>query len=225
MNPQFGRLTIIAEEGTDKWRRRLVKCLCDCGKDTIVRFYSLKSGNTRSCGCLFKEINFGITAITHGATKDRKVTRAYQAWKAMKVRCQNTKSKYFKNYGGRGITICERWQSFTNFLADMGECPAGLSLERSNNNGNYEPGNCKWTTMEEQNRNRRSNVFITFEGRTQCMSDWANEFHLRPGALRYRLSRGWPVYRAFNEPLKKSKPRRKFDTVLPSRIIESRSYT
>lgn len=155
---KFGRLTVLKFSHTDG--HRFSSCLCDCGETKTVRNSGLLSGNTRSCGCLQLEIaaaNIKKLKTTHGMTE----TVEYYTWGSMKDRCYNKKNKAFRYYGGRGIKVCKRWiSSFENFFADMGLRPSPKhSIDRINNNENYSPKNCKWSTMTEQVSNRR--VFAT----------------------------------------------------------------
>lgn len=128
---------------------------------------------------------------THGAAKNGG-TPEYRTWRAMRSRCNNPRDTGWSRYGGRGIRVCERWNSFECFLADMGLRPSlNYSIDRIDNNGNYEPSNCRWATDYEQNRNRGDNIFLTYNGRTQCMSDWAKELDLCLQMVYGRWDRGW----------------------------------
>lgn len=149
---RFGRLYVIEDTGKrDNNRCIIYKCKCDCGNYTEVPIYRLRTGHTRSCGCLVK-----TNGLKHGHSPNGKKSTSYISWYSMKQRCLNPNNRYYKYYGGRGITICERWMKFENFLEDMGERPKELSLDRIDNDGNYEPSNCKWSTRKEQQNNRRS---------------------------------------------------------------------
>jgi hypothetical protein len=122
---------------------------------------------------------------THG----KGATAEHRSWTAMRTRCNNPKQLAWPNYGGRGITVCERWDSFENFLADMGERPSGCSLDRIDNNGNYEPGNCRWATKAEQSNNRRTNIFVTHDGETLTITQWCTRLGISNGAVRTRMSK------------------------------------
>lgn len=186
----FGRLTAIRCAGRNKHKQILWLCRCVCGNERVVVAGSLANGDTQSCGCWHKEIT-RRRSLTHGHKSDRKPTATYKSWEAMKRRCQNPKSTDYARYGGRGIRVCDRWQHFEHFLADMGEKPRGLTIERKDNHGHYEPGNCKWATSKEQGANRRSNHVLTLAGLTLTMTEWGRKLGLRPSRIYRRLMAGW----------------------------------
>jgi hypothetical protein len=132
----------------------------------------------------------------HGLT----YTGAWRSWVTIFARCESPSDSNYPLYGARGISVCERWRVFENFLADMGERPDGMSLDRINSDGNYEPGNCRWATIKQQNRNRRNNVLLTFDGHTRCLAEWAELMKIRHDTLRSRLEAGWSVADAINTP-------------------------
>jgi hypothetical protein len=150
----FVYLTVIGFHGRDKDGRQLWMCECRCGKNIPIHAGRLKSGNTKSCGCLKVE-QFKIRVTKHGHSVNRKLSREFTTWRGMKARCEGEGRPDWKHYGGRGIKVCERWQVFENFLADMGEKPPKMSIDRIDNEKDYEPGNCKWSTQKEQVHNRR----------------------------------------------------------------------
>ncbi len=158
---RFGRL-IAVSIGSD---RRHWTCLCDCGRSVNVRSDCLKSGNSRSCGCLKRD-----SATKHGHSHKNAATpptRTYTSWQAMWTRCTKESSDNFKYYGANGITVCERWKDFGAFLCDMGERPAGTSIDRIDNSRGYKPGNCRWATPKQQALNRRSNRHLNRQSSTE----------------------------------------------------------
>ncbi len=140
----------------------------------------------------------------HGHCINYQDGRTYQTWLGMVKRCYNTKTFKYPIYGGRGIIVCDRWRhSFINFLADMREKPEGLTIERIDNNGNYEPTNYRWATNKEQSRNRRDNCFITYKGQIKCLTEWAEYTNIKMHTLRARLRLGWSKYRSFTQPVRR----------------------
>lgn len=199
----FGKLTVLERCGSNRWREAMWLCRCDCGEQIEVRGKTLRSGQ-RSCGCEATR-----KLIERSKRHGRRNTSEYVAWRRMIDRCGNPKRSEYADYGGRGIAVCLRWQSFENFFADMGCRPSPKhSLDRRDNDRGYEPGNCRWATAIEQQNNRRSNSLAEFDGRTQTLAQWEREFGLTEGSLCRRLHQGWPIERALMTPNKGARRRR-----------------
>lgn len=218
-NRTFGRLVVIkAISFPDKPRIQWL-CRCKCGNEVIVRPGSLASGHAKSCGCLQKEkaakqaFQMGKGNITHDGTR----TSEWLVWKNMRSRCTNPNTRSFPRYGGRGIKVCERWSDFQNFKDDMGCRPSPKhSLDRIDNNGHYEPGNCRWATQKQQQRNRTSNTPAEYLGENRPISEWAEMYGLTTMLLWRRLKMGWPIAIALFWPVAKNvkadaKPWRKYN--------------
>jgi hypothetical protein len=206
----FGRLTTIGPKFMlpDTAGRHYARqvCHCICGNTIVADRNHLKTGNTNSCSCLHKERTRQVNT-KHGGVSGHNTTE-YTSYRSMKHRCTNHNHPDFCSWGGRGIRVCDRWlepngQGFLNFLADMGHRPSKKhSIDRIDNDGHYCPENCCWATNTEQNRNRRSNVNLTFEGKTQCIAAWAEELGIRKATLTGRIYKGWSVEKALTTAAK-----------------------
>lgn len=187
----FGMVIVLSEGGRDKHGAILWNCECNCGNASIIRGSSLTSGRVKSCGC--GVLIAASAPKTHGESH----LPLYRRWQSMLSRCQNPNNSEYRNYGGRGISITERWQSYEGFAADMKQgFDATLELDRIDVNGNYGPENCRWTTRKEQQRNKRSNHLITWNDKTLPAIEWALLLGIKPNTLIYRLRRGWPIGKA-----------------------------
>ena len=187
---RFGRLVVLKIDAPHH-----CLCRCDCGKETRVWKSNLYRNNTRSCGCLQNETQRRWSGVS------AKYPAEHSTWAKMIRRCHNENAHNYRYYGGRGVIVCERWRkSFTNFLADLGPRPSKAhSLERSNNNRNYEPGNVVWATKNEQANNTRANVSITHNGETRTVAQWAALLGMSYGTLYHRLKRGVDIERAMSK--------------------------
>jgi len=206
INPgdRFGRLVIVREVERRK-KKRYFLCRCDCGNERVVRLVAMRAGEVKSCGCLRDEQN-RVAAIKHGCWG----TGPYWCWHSMKDRCLNPNSAVYHHYGGRGITVCPEWMEFEPFYQwaiENGYRP-GLTLDRIDNNGNYEPSNCRWVTRRQQMLNTRRNKRLTFNGETKTLKEWADDLRFEYHVLRNRIARGWSVRRAFTTPLQHQMSRR-----------------
>lgn len=182
---KFNRWTVIGEPKKPRKKTHYCMCKCDCGTERIVRVSGLVAGESVSCGCYRREQNIKAV-VKHGKYKSRE----YHIWGAMRARCRNKKSASYKRYGGRGIAICERWNVFDNFYDDMGAAPPGSSIDRIDNNGNYEPQNCRWATNHEQARNKNTNRFFVVNNERRCLKDLALNHGVSYKRLLYRVNNG-----------------------------------
>lgn len=203
IDSKFGRLTITAPiikgDGRKRWQ-----CKCDCGKIIAVRDCHIKSGRSKSCGCLSVEL-FTKRVKKHGLSNK---TPEYDAWLGMIKRCYNTgdwNKAGVRNYSGRGITVCQAWlDSFEAFLSHVGKRPSAKhSLDRIDNNKGYEPGNVRWADNITQSENRRTNLVITLDGESKPLSRWCRIFGIPYGTAISRIRRGWSHRNAILTPIKK----------------------
>lgn len=187
---KFGRLTALYKLNNYHKRATYWLCVCDCGNLVEVRGTNLRYGQTKSCGCLNKDV---ITI--HGKSN----SRLHRIWSHMKTRCYNTNSKNYKDYGGRGIAVCDEWkdnfQAFYNWSMVNGYDDT-LTIDRIDVNGNYEPNNCRWITNEEQQHNKRCCLYFTVKGKTKCLSEWVKYYNLNYETVRSRLKNNWSIERA-----------------------------
>lgn len=198
---RFGRLVVLCRSETVLKRSIMWLCQCDCGNESTVRGSSLLRGDTRSCGCLAKEMASRAHTV-HGMRHDP----LYTVWANMKNRCNNPKFQFYANYGGRGIRVCDEWQrSFEAFYFYAAQLPHfgedGYSLDRILNDGNYEPGNVRYATATEQGRNKGNNHMLTHDGKTRSVTEWEVELSLPKNVLSKRLRAGWSVERALTTPV------------------------
>lgn len=183
MNEKFGRWTRLAHRG------RMSDCICDCGTKRTVLTGDLVNGRTKSCGC---------GRFTHSLTKSPE----YRIWTDIIRRCHNPKRPDYHRYGGRGITVCDRWRnSFEAFFEDMGQRPKGKTLDRKDNDGPYSSDNCVWATRKQQGRNTRQNKRVTYKGQTMTLVEACEKSGLTKNAVQGRLRRGWTIERALSEPV------------------------
>lgn len=195
----YGRLVVLRRDNSQT-RAAYWICRCDCGKEAIVQACHLRSGATKSCGCFHDESARARDHSTHGGSK----TRLFRVWKGMKSRCYSKSDTKYKNYGGRGIKVCDEWQQFESFRdwALANGYRDDLTIDRIDVNGNYEPSNCRWITNKEQQNNRTNNLLLTYSGKTQTLTQWAEETGINEMALRSRIKKlKWPVKRALTEPI------------------------
>lgn len=200
---KYGRLTIVSYD-TKKGSSHYVNCKCECGNTKSIRLSRLKSGETKSCGCIRKEL-FQVNRqgnIIHGQSD----TRLHSIYRSMKARCYKEHHRSYSHYGGRGIKICDEWlddfMNFYNWAYDNGYDDT-LTIDRIDNNGNYEPNNCRWITEAEQHNNTSRNINITYNGETKTLKQWSEIKGINYSTLVNRYKRGWSVKDMLTKPVKR----------------------
>ncbi len=197
---RFGRLTVLSFCKKGNNYHTFWNCKCDCGNNVVVDGRHLRSGGTKSCGC-YRNERIKKTNSTHGLRQNR----IYSIWRNMLNRCKLKTNKAYTDYGARGIKVCEDWLKFEGFYnwAINNGYNEKLTIERINNNGNYEPNNCKWATMEEQGNNKRNNKIIDINGIKKTFAKWCKEYNIKEYVVRNRLKYGWATIEAFSIPVRK----------------------
>ncbi len=192
----FGELKVIDYSGVDHRKERLWECVCSCGGSIVARSYDLRRGLTSHCGCRLGE-NISESLKEHGKTR----TPIYYAWINMKTRCDNPNYELYHHYGGRGIRYCDSWKDSKKFIkwALENGYSDDLSLDRIDNDGNYEPSNCRWVTMQVQQNNRRNNRMITYNGVTDTMANWSRNLDINYNTLQTKLNRGMAMGEIVND--------------------------
>lgn len=198
---KFNRLTVIGRAENNKYNRAQWKCKCDCGNTIIVSGNALLRENTKSCGCLNYDKLKESKNKTHGMSN----TRIFRIWINMKARCINEKHEAYKDYGGRGICVCEEWknsfEAFYDWSIKNGYSDK-LTIDRIDVNGNYEPSNCRWITLKEQQNNKRTNHIITYNGESHTIAQWGEKVGINRKILARRINKGWEVERALTTPVR-----------------------
>lgn len=196
---KFGGLTVVSASTERRNGQVVWNCLCNCGTRIQTVGYSLRNGLSKSCGCLISKVLLARNH-THGWSG----TSEYRSWQSMYRRCYATSNNRFNRYGERGIKVCERWSDFSNFIADLGPKPTPKhTLDRINNDGDYEPVNCRWATYSEQACNRSTNRLVNLNGSRMILKHAAEMYGINQTTLQQRLARGWSEERAVSVPVKK----------------------
>jgi hypothetical protein len=195
------RKVVLVRSGKRYTRALLCRCT-KCGKEKYVRRHPMMMGRTNNCGCVRNAQESKMNGC-------RRNPKEYSAWLSMRDRCYNPNAKQFKNYGARGIRVCERWmKNFTAFYEDMGNSPEGMTLDRIDNNGDYEPGNCRWASHKQQNRNKRDNAFLELNGERRTVAEWAEYLGVGYSTLHERKRAGWTEEEILTTPVRRKARRR-----------------
>ena len=197
---RYGRLVVVARAGSNKKKNATWLCRCDCGNTVTVVGNKLRNGHTQSCGCLYVESR-SSSHLKHGLNDHP----LYVIWKDIRQRCNNENQLAYKDYGGRGIDVCKEWNDFQSFYdwANSNGYAPGLEIDRIDNNGNYCPQNCRWTTHKENNNNKRSNVYLSYNGRTQTVTQWAEELGVNVATIYWRLKHWHDIEKVLFTPVRR----------------------
>lgn len=193
---RYGKLTVIKSLGIDKWRAMRWLCKCDCGTELVSTSSRLNYKHKMCLNC--QKENLKVIPKTHGQS----YSKTYTSWDKMLTRCYKSSDPYYEIYGGRGIKVCDKWKDFKNFYRDMGDRPEGYSLDRIDCNGDYYKENCRWADKDTQNGNKRNNLLLTYNGKTQAAFLWAKEIGLTMDSIYYRIRQGWSVEKIITTPLR-----------------------
>ena len=202
---KFGRLFVVKRVDNNKYQQVQWLCRCECGGEKVVTANALREGYTKSCGCLKKEQDYiNIAHKTHNMSS----TRIYNIWRQMKSRCYSPNCKRHKFYYDKGIIVCNEWKNdfvtFYNWAIENGY-KENLTLDRIDNDGNYEPNNCRWATITEQNNNQSNNIKIRYNNKTYSVKEFSNEYKIKRDTLCYRLKKGWSIKKIINTPIQSKK--------------------
>lgn len=201
----FGRLLVLKMAGKDKHRNILWTCQCECGIIKNISGVGLRTNQTKSCGCYHRDIvsKPNISSITHG----KSISKIYNIWHGIKLRCYTKSSTSYKNYGGKGIIVCEEWKnSFEQFYKDMGDIPfEKAQIDRIDNNGPYSKENCRWVTSKQNCFNKSNNKYLTYKGETKLLIDWAIQYNFQRYTITNRLQQGWTIERILETPERRRK--------------------
>lgn len=195
---RFSRWLVLSRVENNRHNQPRWNCLCDCGKEKYVVAGNLTSGVSKSCGCLNIEVHRAV-CIARNTTHGLAGSPEHITWVNIRQRCENPKCSSYEKYGAKGISVCERWQTFENFLIDMGKKPTPKhTIDRFPDcTGNYEPGNCRWATMKQQQANRRHNVFVSYQGETLVIPEWSRRTGIAIETIRQRIKKGWTLDQVF----------------------------
>lgn len=208
---RFGKLTVLEYAGKDKHRCKLFRCVCDCGKETITRKSRIIDGTVKSCGCMSSDVWSKMT-YKHGYARHGEYNRLYAIWSHMIDRCHNPKNPSYRNYGKRGITVCDEWKNDVNSFmewANKNGYSDNLSIDRIDNNKGYSPDNCRWADRETQGNNKRNNIVLEYHGERKTITQWSKIIGISRGTLAGRYYSGWSVEKILTEPLHNNCKQRK----------------